>query len=82
VSGQKQINTNVPLWAGNKLFLENLPWGKNKKHRVGLSVRFLVNISFFSILPQRVTFYFGSVVCFFTLGGNVPRISFVALALF
>ena len=46
-------------------------WTKNKKHRVGLSVGSRVlSIFRFSVLSQWFTFYYGSVGCLFTLGGN------------
>jgi len=51
------------MWVGN--VLKNVPWAKNKKHRVGLSVGFLVlSIFRFSVLSQWFTFqYFYVVVC-------------------
>jgi hypothetical protein len=45
--------------------------GQNKKHWVGLSVGSLVfSIFLFYVLSQWFTFYFSTVVCLFTLGGN------------
>jgi hypothetical protein len=65
----------VGLWqcvqCGSANVLKNVRWAKNKKHRVGLSVGFLVfSIFRFSVLSQWFTFYFSTVVCLFTLGGN------------
>jgi len=77
VSGQKQM---CHCGQAIKLFLKNVRWAKNKKHRVGMSVGFLVwSIYFFlSVLSQWFTFYFSSVVCLFTLGGNAQRVAYSA----
>jgi len=64
------------MWVGN--CLKKCAVEKNKKHRYGLSaclsgrqVGFLVlSIFRFYVLSQWFTFYFGTVVCLFTLGGN------------
>jgi len=57
------------MWVGN--CLKKCAVGKNKKHRVGLSVGFLVlSIFRFSVLSQWFTFQFFDVSLFPTLGGN------------
>ena len=41
------------------IVLKNVPWAKNKKHRVGMSAGFLVlSIFRFSVLSQWFSFYF------------------------
>lgn len=63
--------SNVPFVRLAKIVLKKCAVGKKKKHWVGMSVGFLVlSIFHFSVLSQWFTFYFGSVVCLFTLGGN------------
>jgi hypothetical protein len=66
----------VGLWqcvqCGSAIVLKKVRLAKNKKHRVGLSVGSLVLSLFrFSVLSQWFTLYFSTVVCLFTLGGNV-----------
>jgi len=54
-----EAKANVPLWVGNKIVFKNVRWAKNKKHRVGLSVGFLVlSIFRYSVLSQWFTFQF------------------------
>jgi len=59
----------VWLWqcvqCGSAIVLKNVRWAKNKKHRVGMSVGFLVlSIFRFSVLSQWFTFqFFNVVVC-------------------
>jgi len=76
VSGQKQMCHCV-----SAIVLKNMRWAKNKKHQVGMSacsseiqwrrIGFSVlSVFLFSVLSQWFTFYFGSVGCLFTLGGN------------
>ena len=65
VSGQKQ--TRLPdgqvCHCGSAIVLKNVRWAKNKKHRVGLSVGFLVlSIFRFSVLSQWFTFQFLSTI--------------------
>ncbi|MDO9152313.1 MAG: hypothetical protein Q7U47_01130 [Paludibacter sp.] len=60
VSGQKQMG-HLCGWV--KLFLKNVRWEKNKKHRVGFLV--LSIFCFLSVLSQWFTFQFMSVVSVF-----------------
>jgi nitrate reductase NapE component len=67
VSGKRQC----AKCGSVKILFFNVRWAKNKKHWVGLSVGFLVlSVFCFSVLSQCFTFCFGTVVWFFTLGGN------------
>jgi hypothetical protein len=65
--------------VGRQYFKTFVRWLKNKKHWVGLSIGSLVlSIFRFSVLSQWFTFCSGSVVCLFTLGGNVFQLGKVA----